>query len=62
MSIKIKVTKYNKIEGEPFERAYFIYTIETLFFKPAVSRSYSDFECLREVFSTLNTGYPIPRC
>jgi hypothetical protein len=60
MNVDIKVTKHEKIEGGPFERAYVIYTIEILTFKSVVSRRYSDFEWLRDVFSTLNPGYPIP--
>jgi sorting nexin-7/30/sorting nexin-8 len=51
-NIEIKVTKYEKIEGGAFERAYVIYTIEIPALKSSVSRRYSDFVWLREVFST----------
>lgn len=60
MNIDIKVTKYEKIEGGPFERSYVLYTVEIHSLKSIVSRRYSDFVWLREVFMMMHPGYPIP--
>jgi hypothetical protein len=48
------------MDGGAFESVYVIYTIEILAFKSSASRRYSDFVWLREVFSTLPPGYPLP--
>lgn len=58
--LRIRVTRFEKIEGGVFERAYVVYTMEADPLKTVVTRRYSDFVWLRETFLLLCPGYPLP--